>query len=355
MKVLIITEKSDRSEVAIFKGLIEAGIELHVISGLDSVELSTLKVNGMRASELHIRHRLDFRSIKMIKVYLQAHPVDIIYAPTNKALSCALLATRGTEIKVVGYRGTSGHISRFDPASWLAYLNPGLDKIFCVSESVRQYLLSVKIPEKRLVTIHKGHNIEWYNFGAPPSLTEFGIPKNAFVVCFAGNMRPVKGVDILLRAIAQLKNDSVHFLMLGEVRDKRIKEMAQDPLIAARTHFTGFRKDAAELIGACDAFVMPSIEREGLPRAVIEAMAQGIPPIVTKVGGLPELIDADRSGLIVPPKNPQALAEAIEKLASNPALCATIGAQAQQKISTDFDINKTIEKIIEEFKKLLTD
>jgi glycosyltransferase involved in cell wall biosynthesis len=203
----------------------------------------------------------------------------------------------------------------------------------------------MRIPAARLVTIHKGHDPDWYRFERPHR-QDFDIPPDAFIVGFTGNIRPVKGIDVLLSAARILARDcpSVHFLLVGEVRDKAILRLSRDTEATRRIRFTGFRSDAAAIAGMCDAYVMPSVEREGLPRGVIEAMAQGVPPIVTDVGGMPELVRHEASGLIVPPRDPQALAAAIQRLAGAPELVRALGAEAKRRIATDFHIDRTVEK-----------
>jgi glycosyltransferase involved in cell wall biosynthesis len=202
------------------------------------------------------------------------------------------------------------------------------------------------------VTIHKGHDPAWYSGTPPASLAGFGIPAGATVVGFTGNMRPVKGVDVLIEAARQLPSSPpIHFLLVGEVRDSRIERLARDARVRDRLHFTGFRKDAPALAGACDIFVMPSVEREGLPRSLIEAMAQGVAPVVSDVGGMPELVAKDECGLVVPPRDPQALAQAILALAQDPVRRQAFGRRARVRIETDFHIRHTIEKAIALFRE----
>jgi glycosyltransferase involved in cell wall biosynthesis len=239
-----------------------------------------------------------------------------------------------------------GHISRFDPASWLTYLNPGVDRIVCVSEAVRRYLLGFRLPPERLVTIHKGHDPAWYTGLPAPDRAELGLPADAVVVGFTGNMRPVKGADVLLRAARRLQpRPDLHFLLIGEIRDARIRRLAAAPEMASVLHLPGFRKDAAALARLCDVAVMPSVKREGLPRAVIEAMAQGVPAVVTDVGGMPELVEHGVSGLVVPPRDDAALAEALRTLADDPALRARMGRAATERIGSAFHIRTTILKM----------
>jgi len=336
-----------------YLGLARAGIKLELICHPDAPDKHIFTDNGIRVTEIPIRHRLDMNAILNLRNKLKDNGYDIIYTSLNSCLSTSLLASLGMKIKHVSYRGTMGHLSRLDPASWLTYLNPRIDRIVCVSEAVRKYLLSLQLPESRLVTIYKGHDINWYSNLKKPSLGEFGIPANAFTVGFTGRIRPVKGVKILIKAASRLKNNhDFHFILAGAINDPGITEIAEDPSTRTRIHFLGERKDAAAIAGTCDVFVMPSIAREGLPRSVIESMSQGVPPIVSNVGGMPELVTNNETGLVVPPLDPEALANAISFMADNPAKRKEMGQHAKNRIETFFNIKTTVDKMLQLFQGL---
>jgi glycosyltransferase involved in cell wall biosynthesis len=345
---MAITATNDRSEVEIYRALSRRGHSVHLICHPDWQGDKPLREAGVKITELDIRHRLDLKASRKLREIIISTSPDVIYAPKNSTLSTALIATRGEICPVIGYRGTCGHLRRTDPGSLLTYFHPRLRAIVCVSEAVRQYLISKKIPEDMLHTIYKGHRIEWYNFSgtAKPDFSSYGVPPNAFVVGFTGNIRPVKGVEHLLRALPQISSKlNVHAVLAGEVRDKKIIKLAKVPEIAAQAHFMGYTTDAPLIAATCHAFVMPSVKREGLPRSGIEAMAQGVPAIVADVGGMPELVEDGISGLVVPPCDSHAIAEAITKLASSPDLCRKFGEAARKRIETAFCVDTTIDRM----------
>lgn len=347
VKVLIVTTGNDRSEIALYRGLKDRGVELEVLCVPGAGGQEALVAHGIPVRCEKIRHRLDLVAVRRVRRRIDEGGFDIVHAPRNHTLAVALLAVlRRPRVGVVAYRGTSGHLSRLDPASWLTYLNPRIDRIICVSEAVRAYLLEKGIPAGRLVTIYKGHDVLWYQPESRADLASLGIPPGAFVVGFTGNVRPVKGVEYLLGAARLLPRDSAaHFLIVGHTPDGALPRLAADPAIRERVHLTGFRSDAAALAGACDAYVMPSVAREGLPRGVIEAMCQSVPPIVSNVGGLPELVQHEQSGLVVPPRDSRALAEAIGRLAADRELARRLGANARRRIEEQFNIATTIEEV----------
>lgn len=353
-KLLVITVSMDRSELALYIGLKNAGVDIEIMCAPDSDRQIEATQSGIRLDHLNVRHRLDYNAVSIIRRRMAEKNFDIVYAPRNDCLSAAIIAAGGSSVKIVGYRGTMGHISYWNPGALLTYLNPGVDKIVCVSRAVEAYLKSKRIPAKKLATIYKGHDVSWYGHQDTDRPLPFDIPEDAFVVGFVGNIRPVKGVEILLRSFQYLPESAdIRYLIIGDIRDPKIKKAARRFDGHPKIHFAGFRPDAAALMASFDVFVMPSLKREGLPKAVIEAMAQGIAPIVTDVGGMPEIVVDRKSGRVVPPGNPRKLAEAILDMAGNPGECRQIGEQARKRIETAFNIDDTIKKTIELHQGLL--
>lgn len=353
MRVLVITTGCDRSEKAIFEGLISAGIRIDMLATPKTSYQEALSVAGVRIYSQEIRHRLDFRAVRRVQSLIQNNRYDIVYAPNNKSLSVGLLASRGMKIKHVGYRGTVGHLSRWDPASRLTYFHPRLDHIVCVSNAVRNYLLSVGIPSHRLTTIYKGHDIEWYNEAPPAGGMDFDVPQDAFVVGFIGNMRPVKGIPVLLASLRYIpKQIPIYLVCIGRVEDRRINRLMRDPRIGANTRMPGFLPRASALVKTFDCLVMPSVDREGLPRAVIEAMAQEVPVVVSDAGGMPELVRDGHSGLVVPARDSQALARALMGLHEDPQRCRRFGKNGRTRIKEIFNIQTTIAEFIGLFGRL---
>ncbi|NLG33942.1 MAG: glycosyltransferase family 4 protein [Lentisphaerae bacterium] len=354
-RVLLSGLSNDRVELHLACALRQSGVELFAIDNPDSPAIEWCRQCGIPHMDHEFHSRFEHEAIDIYRTLLHDRQFDLIHALTNRALSTALLATRrmAAPPKIVGYRGTLGHLHRWDPASRLSYLNPRVNAIVCVSDAVRRYLRRFDIPDSRLNVIWKGHDPAWYSPAPRAALAELGIPPDAVTVVFTGNMRPVKGADVLLDAVRDIDPaaESLHLLLFGEIRDRHLKkEVGRHPHI----HFLGFRPDAAALAGACDIAVMPSIEREGLPKAVLEAMAQGIPPVVTDVGGMPELVEDGISGLVVPPRDAPALRNALLALARDPPLRRRLGAGARARIDGPFHFRHTADKTLALYRRLLS-
>lgn len=134
----------------------------------------------------------------------------------------------------------------------------------------------------------------------------------------------------------------VHLVILGRVEDQSYRSALESSASRERIHLLGFLPGAARIAAEFDIITLPSLRREGLPRAVIEGMAHGVAPVVTNAGGSPELIEHGVSGLIVPPGDPAALAEAFNVLLSDDERRKAMGQAAQQRIRTHFDTDQSV-------------
>ena len=168
-------------------------------------------------------------------------------------------------------------------------------------------------------------------------------------------MRPVKGVDILLHAVSSLLTElpHLHLILIGGIKDPAIEKLLETFPDRSRLHLTGYRNDATKLATLCDVTVMASKTREGFPKSVIEAMAQGVPAIVTDVGGMPELVGHGSAGMVVPPSDVPALANAIRTLYNDRNRARELGQLGQRRIVEVFNVASTVEKMHGVFEELV--
>lgn len=353
-KVLAVGTDVDLCEAHMLAGLAQHGVEIDVLMDPARAHAGILESAGIRFSTILLHGRIDPQSIVALRRILRQGNYDIVHCFSNRALSNIILASWGIPFKLIAYRGTMGHLSRLDPLSWLTYLNPRIDKILCISNAVRGYL-SQYISEQKLVRIYKGQSASWYSKEASVPLTEFKIPEGAFVVACVANMRPVKGVPYIIKALQYIPVDkNVHLLLIGKIQDKDVRHLLNDPLLVERVHYAGFQRNVTGLVSQCNAFVMASVKREGLSKALQEAMIVGVPPIVTAVGGMPEVVVNGECGLVVPPCSAEAIAEAILSLQSDPARCREYGIKARERIGTNFRIEDSITEVLQVYNQLLS-
>lgn len=356
--ILCLTDACDRPESELFIGLKRAGFDVDIMCNPKGRNYQRLVDEGMVVQPITLQGRFDRAGTAAIRNQLTQKKYDVIHAYNPRALACGLRASRGMAIEVVAYRGVIGNISFLNPESWITFLHPRVSKIVCVADAIKDYLASVRflwlhIPDHKLQRIYKGHDLSWYQ-DRPCDLGEFGVPEGAFVVCCTGRNVQRKGFDVLVDAFDALPKDvEAHLLLVGDVIDnEQLKAQVAATSHPERIHFTGYRQDAPAIAAASDVFVLPSTEREGLPRAVIEAMAYGVTPVVTGVGGMPELVEDAVSGIVVPPKSSSALSSAIARLYRDRDLLTRMGKAARERIAKKFHTSLTVRETGELYQAL---
>ncbi len=359
MKVLWLTEYSDRGERAQVNGLLAAGIDLHLMCPHYAPMHQRYLDDGLPVIDFAPSKRIDRHGARRIRDFVTTNKIDIVHTFNARALTAAILALRDIpHVRLVAYRGIVGNLSFLDPMSWMRYLNRRIDTIVCVAEAIRQFFLNMRprflaMPPERIVTIHKGHDPNWYR-DPPADLSRFGITEGDIVIGCVANARPRKGIPVLIEATKKLPTDLPwKLLLVGQMESPDIDRSIDRLSHPERIVRTGYSDSAPAIIAACDFAVLPSLRREGLPRGVIEAMAQGVPNIVTDTGGSPELIVAGESGLVVPSGDADALAGAIEQLARDESLRHSMGAKARERIATHFHYTQTVEKTLALYRRLL--
>lgn len=118
----------------------------------------------------------------------------------------------------------------------------------------------------------------------------------------------------------------------------------EDPQISSRVHLAGYRSDVNAILPQCQAFVLPSISREGLPKAMLESLSLGVPTIVTNVGGMPEVVSNGANGIVVPPQDSSSIAKAILFLHAHPDTAKRLGAEGRRTIVERFNVERSVEE-----------
>jgi glycosyltransferase involved in cell wall biosynthesis len=252
--------------------------------------------------------------------------------------------------------------SRYHPATWAANLAtfPRNDHVFAVSDEVRasvRYPRALRaLPMPPVETLHHGLDQAAVAGWAGPDgvRAELGIPEHAPVVGNVANFKAAKDHPTLLAAAARVRErlPEVRFVLIGQgPLEPETRRLAAELGLDETVVFTGFRTDAHRLLAALDVFTLSSTY-EGLPIALIEAMALGRPAVVTRVGGVPEVLDDGAQGLLVPPRDPAALADGLLRLLGDPGLRDRMGAAARVR-AADFDIRKAVARMEQVYAGLL--
>jgi glycosyltransferase involved in cell wall biosynthesis len=271
---------------------------------------------------------------------LRRRKVRLLYLTDQPSWSLRYLLFRLVGVrKIVVHDRTSGTRSR-RPApvrllKRLIHRLPGIaaDRWIGISKFVVHRLIEVNgVPPGRVVLVYNGIDLARFEGTSPGALQHaLGLPAGTMVVFASGRAMPYKGIPVLIQAAALMAqtDPEVHFAYAGDGPAREEFEREVRSLGLNRFHFLGKRTDTAELLCSATVAVAPSVWAEAFGLTVVEAMAAGVPVVASAVGGIPELVDPDVTGILVPPGDAAALADALRRLIQDPALREQMGGKAR--------------------------
>jgi len=221
------------------------------------------------------------------------------------------------------------------------------DRVISVSHATAKWLVEKRgVPAKKVVVIPYGVNLNLYSAGENPGLRKkLGIQPEARVVGVVARLHPQKGHRYLIEAAQSIvaRHPKAKFVIVGDGELRPVLEkMVRERGLADSFMFLGFRKDVKDLMRMFDVFCLPSLY-EGLPNVVLEAMATAKPVVATAVDGTPEVMVNHETGYLVPPAEPQALAEKISSLVEDPGRAREFGKKGEQRVKAEFSLEKQVE------------
>ncbi|MBU2082247.1 glycosyltransferase family 4 protein [Patescibacteria group bacterium] len=222
---------------------------------------------------------------------------------------------------------------------------PFKDIIITNSEFDRQLAIKNKIvkPEK-ITTIYNGLDVESLKFlPKEESKKRLGL-KNNIVIGTIANLYKNKGLEYLIYAAAKIKNPELKFVIIGDGPEKEnLKRLIGEMRLENSVFLTGYIDDAYRYLKAFDIFALPSV-KEGQPWTILEAMAAEIPIVATNIAGIPEMLENEKSGFLVEPADPQALALSIEKMLTHTSLAKECAKNALVIVREKFNLVDMIRK-----------
>jgi glycosyltransferase involved in cell wall biosynthesis len=299
---------------------------------------------GIRCHPIRIRNAIDLAAGVKLRAILKREHYDVVHFHTSRAHSMAPFA-RGFASTLVVTRRMDYRPNRvFAPLLF----NRAVDGVVAISEGVADSLAAAGVDRRRVTVIHSGVDCARFR---PPTIQErtdargaLGISDGEILISAVGALEQRKGHRYLIEAIGALAappasiklkcfivgQGSVHKVLQGEIAVIRSLE---------RIKLLGRVDDVRELLWASDIFAMPSL-KEGLGVAALEAMASNLPIIASDVGGLREVVEDERTGIIVPPSNSAKIAAAIQRLAESDELRTQMGAAARARVVENYSMEK---------------
>ncbi|OHA83963.1 MAG: hypothetical protein A2937_00455 [Candidatus Yonathbacteria bacterium RIFCSPLOWO2_01_FULL_47_33b] len=229
--------------------------------------------------------------------------------------------------------------------SWLTVILT--HKTIAVSEAVKNDTQKWPFIAGKVTTIHNGTE-GVARLSREDARQALSLPLDSFVVGTIAELHPNKGLTFGIEAVANLseKHPNIYYIILGDGEEKgRLDALVEAQGLHGRVLLSGFVKDASRYLKAFDCFVLPSV-KEGLPYVILEAGLAELPVVATSTGGIPEIIEDKKTGLLVPARNIDALAKNLDDLIASPTLSTSLATALHKKVRDNFSLNGMIERTI---------
>jgi glycosyltransferase involved in cell wall biosynthesis len=298
--------------------------------------------NGIKFKIFNCRNILDLRTVNEIKLFIKSKNVDILHTHGYKTNAYGILASTRKNIKVAtNHAWVKANLKSKFYCAIDSVLIRFFENIIAVSDTIKADMVKKGIADNKIHVIYNGIDAKRFDKKKNDVINlknELRIRKNCKVVGTVGSLIDVKGHIYLIKAAQKVikKFPDIQFLVVGDgLRRKELQNQVKEMKLAKHFLFVGLRNDIPEIYSLMDVFVLASIE-EGMPMVILEAMASGKPIISTKVGSVPKAVIDQHNGILVPPKNYEDLAKAIEFMITNEKKARTYAINALKKVNDEF-------------------
>jgi len=339
--------------VDLAKYLVAQGHKSVVVSN-GGVLVARLQADGSKHYTLPVHKKNLFtmyRCVAKLVSIIQKEKIDIVHARSRVPAWIAFFACRKTEAHFL----TTCH-GYYSPHLFSKVMGWG-KLIIAISEVIGRHMVQdFATPAENIRVISRSVDLEKFNL---PRVAK--ADKNVFTVVMIGRITPLKGHPYFLRAMARVIHQlpGVRVQIIGDAPPK--KQPYKDELIllakrlgiSERVEFMGNRQDIPELLSKADCLVLSTITPEAFGRVIIEAQAAGVPVVATRVGGVTEIIEHEKTGLLVEPKEIGAMSEAVLRILNDPKFSATLVIEAKKKIDARYTLAHMADATIAVYKELI--
>ena len=339
-----------RPEAEVYLALAHRGFAITVITYQDSAYVRRFRESGIKVLYGHPTKRSDARAQAVIREELtEGMPYDALVLYNSRAIANGVQAAKGVDVTVVAYRGYAGDLRWYDPFVYRKIYHPRVDAILCNNVGVQRHVQRNRWWASGDIThvVKKGHDLDWYAGVEPIDKTALGVPADAPMVVCVANAQRFKGVRYLLEAMALIDPTlDTHLVLCGHNMDTPAHraEASRGPH-PERILFPGYREDVLSIVAAADVKVLPSIYGESLTKAAFEAMAVGTPVLITDIPGNEELVEDGVSGVKVPPRNPAAIARALERMLTDEGFRQNLSRAAHARLQGELSHARTVDEM----------
>ena len=304
---------------------------------------------GLATVPITVRKQSDWQDYGALRRFLVEKQIDVLHAhwSTDMIVPPAAALRAHVPVRIMTRHMPYPFKNRL--GTWL-YSQVLWSRLVTVSASVRETLLACGVAPDKVEVIHHGTNIEEFirtTASAQSVKRGLGIPDHCLTVGVVGRIAPEKGHLVLLQALALLADRyPLRLVIVGDgPSEAAVREAVSAMGLEDRVIFAGFRHDVNNVIAALDIMTLPSTWNEPCAAVVQQAMALGKPVIGTRAGGTPEMILDGETGLLVPPSEAPALADALARLAGDAFLRKRLGAAGRERVESHFSLSLMTDRI----------
>ena len=311
----------------------------------------------------------DWRGLRRLIDYLRQQQTDLLHTQLELADTIGSLAAKIVGIPSVTTLHTFDSSPKAERLYWRLKLRWWTmrrlcSRIIAVSEGTRQHHISKgQLAPQQVVTLYNGIDLSRFSQHGQydqrwrrAKRQALGIPPDAPLLMTVAVLRKPKGIQYLIEALPAIleAQPETYYLVVGDGEHKEtLKELVQAHKLTKRVIFTGMRNDIPDLLAISDLFVLPTLG-EALPTVLAEAMAAQKPIVVSEVGGVPEMVEHGRNGLLVPLADVERLAEACIQILQHPDQAQAMAQAGREIVETRFNIRKQVQHLEELYQEILT-
>jgi glycosyltransferase involved in cell wall biosynthesis len=331
---------------------VERGWRVLLAGQPDARLLERARAAGLETAPVRMRAPFDPRALAALVRLIRRERVSVVHTHSSIDAWLGGMAARLCRVPVVRTRHVSIAIRKgLNPVyRWLA------DRVITSGEAIRSMVVEVGVPPERVIAIPAGVNLAAFPFGARAPETARALGLGSPVIGSVAMFRGSKGHALLLQAFAMVreKRPTAGLLLVGDgIRRAWVEQLAREANLADAVVFTGFRPDVPALLGTMDCFAQASTRTEGVPQALLQAFAVGVPVVASRIGGIPEVVIDGETGLLVPSESAEALAAGIARVLDDPEAAAQRARAARALVEARFSHVRAIDRLLRVYAELL--
>jgi len=312
--------------------------------GLVADEIRTF---GNRVINLDMRNRIDLGVLNRLFKLLRQERIQIIHSYLFHANLLARLVAKLAGAPIIVSSERTMEMEGQIRLLLNRLTSPLADRVIAVSQQVCDFASNrIGIPPEKLVVVYNGIETSEYQGKVDMARIheELKVAPAHTVVGTVSRLDEAKGIRYFLQALPWViaQHSKLIFLIVGDGSQRReLERLAQDLNIQSQVIFAGYRPDVVNMLAIMDVFVLSSLY-EGFPNAILEAMAMAKPVVATRVGGVPEAVEDGVTGLLVPPRDPEALAKAIIALLQDRERAKDMGRAGRERVERYFSVQRMV-------------